>query len=281
MTAAANYRLLDFGNGRKLEQLGDYVIDRPCPAAVPTRPHRAAWPSAAACFDAKAKSWHFQRPWPSNLRVDCGRFAMPAKPTPYGHIGLFPEQQPNWRWLAEQAERLRGTEPQSPPPHGLNLFGYTGASSLAMAGAGVQVLHVDAAKPNVSAGRAAAEAAGLRSAIRWFVDDARKVVPRQQRRGQQFDLMVLDPPAYGHGPRGKSWRIERDLWPLLEGCLQLLKDPAALLVTGHSPEVDQHAVRDWLRRSCKPPRHLQAHRSKLHDTAGRPLDCGYTVRATW
>ena len=279
----ATYQLIDFGDGRKLESLAGYVIDRPSPAADATlkqMPER--WSSADARFDSREKRWQFIHPWPAELAIDCDGFQMPVRATPYGHIGLFPEQADNWKWLRTSA---------APPADriALNLFGYTGASTIAMASSGYQVAHVDAARPNVQATRSSAELNGLADApIRYLVDDAAKFVSREVRRGRRYETIVLDPPAYGHAPRGKAWRLERDLWPLLEDCLRLI-DPMRfrILITGHSPQVDESDAVRFLMQSNSfrdapsgTGLHIESGRSQLKDYHGRSLDAGFFVRVS-
>jgi 23S rRNA (cytosine1962-C5)-methyltransferase len=276
------YELIDFGDGRKLESLAGHVIDRPCPAAQGAKvvdPQR--WTEAAARFDTQSRKWTHHRAWPPDLDIDCGTFRMPVRPTPYGHVGVFPEQAANWHWLGQP----RPAETQ--PPLALNLFAYTGASTMALAMAGYHVAHVDAAKPNVQAARVAAEHNGMLDApIRYLVDDAAKFAAREIRRGRKYHTIVLDPPAYGHSPLGKAWRLERDLQPLLENCLELL-DPTAfrLLITGHSADVRQSDVTEFLGQSGFLGRAeaacgllIDSGRSQLNDKTGRSLDAGFYVR---
>lgn len=273
------YQLLDFGDGRKLESLAGYRIDRPSPAAGTQRCTRPSdWHEVDAIYHEDAKRWEFHRPWPDSLAIDCGAFTMPVRPTPYGHIGLFPEQHQNWRWLGE-------TAPPRDSVKALNLFGYTGASTIALVRAGYHVAHVDAAKPNVQSVRTAVAYNRLVDPpIRYLVDDAAKFAAREVRRDRRYHTIVLDPPAYGHGPTGKAWRLERDLWPLLDDCVALL-DPACfrLLITGHSPQVDQSDVTNYLKttRLWDSDDHgliLRAGRSQLRDVAGRRLDTGFSVQ---
>lgn len=276
------YELIDFGHGRKLESLAGYLIDRPSPPADDADPHRPdRWADADARFDAQTRSWTHRRPWPPNHCINCGAFRMPVRPTPYGHIGLFPEQADNWRWLA--AERVTPGDRRL----ALNLFGYTGATTMALVTAGYEVAHVDAARPNVRAVRTAAELNGLPDApIRYLVDDAAKFAAREVRRGRRYHTIVLDPPAYGHAAGSKAWRLQRDLWPLLEDCFRLLEPRSfRLLVTGHSPEVDQSEVAHFIEGSkilgAQHPQSgllLEAGRSQLKDEIGRPLDAGFYVR---
>ncbi|WP_231743767.1 class I SAM-dependent methyltransferase [Stieleria neptunia] len=281
------YRLLDFGQGRKLESFGGRILDRPSPAADGGRKHHPdLWAGADSVFHDDSRHWEHRTTWPADLRVECDGFRMPIAPTPFGHVGVFPEQAANWRWLRQTAARTGGNT------SGMNLFAYTGASSIVMAATGMNVAHVDAAKPNVSAARAAAELNGLADhPIRYLVDDAAKFTAREVRRGNRYQTIVLDPPAYGHGPSGKAWRLQRDLWPLLGDCLSLLTpDSFRLLITGHSPQVAGADVVDYLasrlpkKFSFSPRRFdsiVDSGRLTLDDSEGRKLDAGFFVRVTF
>jgi 23S rRNA (cytosine1962-C5)-methyltransferase len=286
------------------------------------------WQEADAFYDTERQSWTFRNPWPNALQLDCGGFWMPVQPTPYGHIGLFPEQASNWSWIRKRVTAWLGTDFERSSSMGLsasaaktvsttkrqgacatstlqsslqqddqafwglNLFGYTGASSLAMVSAGLSVAHVDAAKPNVQSCKLAAECNGWGDApVRYLVDDALKFSQREVRRGRRYQMVVLDPPAYGHSPAGKAWRLERDLWPLLDACVDLLADAFAILVTGHSPQVEAHDVVDYLRslpnfqrkisQSVGKKRsslQIDTGRSVLEATQGGRLDAGFYAR---
>lgn len=352
----AEYRLLDFGDGRKLEAIGDRVLDRPCPAAEGASKRSAQlWRTADSRFskEGKREGWLHRTPWPEDLTADCGGFSMPVAPTPFGHIGLFPEQRDNWAWIRRfgrlRAERATGATSQDrvqsvtvqPVLRVLNLFAYTGASTIAAASSlrivdrqsaaqfpgskdncgdlsvepdatAVEVVHVDAAKPNVEAAKRGAGLNGLgesgdrQVAIRFLVDDARKFVGREIRRGRSYDLIVLDPPAYGHGAKGAAWRLERDLWPLLDNCLQLLNPGTGrdtvgrdavgtdagrgglkgLLVTGHTAGCGPAEIRAWFRERAglaagEMLRREESGRAGLEDRCGRFLDAGFYVRLTW
>ena len=276
------YELIDFGDGRKLESIGGRIVDRPSPAAEGrSRLSREPWQRADSFFDAATRSWTHRTPWPSESSLDCGGFRMPIRPTPFGHISLFPEQAPNWDWLARRTAQIQGEI------QGLNLFGYTGASTMAMVSGGLPVVHVDAAKPNMQAARLAATLNGWQDRpIRYLVDDARKFAAREVRRKRCYHTIVLDPPAYGHGATGAAWRLARDLWPLLDDCLRLLSgDSFRLLVTGHSHDVDQSDVLQYLQQNDLMRRHADSSalrtevgRSQLKDKQGRSLDAGFYVR---
>ncbi len=274
------YQLIDFGAGKKLESLAGHRIVRPSPAAAGCLPRDPeAWRDIAAVYDSEARQWTHHRTWPEELTIDCGTFRMPVRPTPHGHIGLFPEQADNWDWLAATGP------PTESSGQALNLFAYTGASTLALVGAGFQVAHVDAAKPNVQAAGDAARCNPIEHPpIRFLVDDAARFAAREVRRGRRYHTIVMDPPAYGHAPSGRAWRLERDLWPLLDDCLKLL-DPRCfrLLITGHSPEVTEQDVITYLIQSGFLGRRdagllLRSGRSQLQDLAGRRLDAGFFVR---
>jgi 23S rRNA (cytosine1962-C5)-methyltransferase len=285
----SQYELIDFGHGRKLESLCGYLVDRPSVAASNAEAacDRRQWQAADAVYLASEQRWEFRRSWPAEIALRAGPFSLPFRATPFGHIGCFPEQLPHWRWLAEQVSQL-ATVTDAVAPRGLNLFAHTGGSTLAMAAAGASVTHLDAAKPSVTAARQAAAQSGLSAApIRYLVEDAPRYVSRELRRGQCYDLVVLDPPSYGHAPGGKTWRIQRDLWPLVDQSLRLLGGArSAMLITGHSVDVDQQQVGEYLRRQIGSGRRgsglqLQMGRSELVDRAGRCLDAGFYVRAAW
>lgn len=307
------YQLIDFGNGRKLESLAGRLIDRPSPAAEHTLPRDpAAWADADSYYDVPSRSWTHRTAWPESLAVEISAAAepqsqatvlrLPVQPTPFGHIGIFPEQQDNWRWLMRTAPVLdASSSPRSRQRHALNLFAYTGVSTMAMASSGMSVAHVDAAKPNVEAAKRTALASGMGDApVRYLVDDAAAFVQREIRRGNRYHTIVLDPPAYGHGPKSKrhpkssdkrpaqqaqAWRIGRDLPELLQNCFELISGNSfRMLVTGHSAEMDQADVLDLIQRNLSRRRigrlqpQVEAGRMTLTDPASRKLDAGFYVR---
>ncbi len=234
-----DYELLDFGDGRKLERFGAWVLDRPCPAAG-AKPQAAGWDRVTGRYDGERAAegrWSplVQR-WSSTecvIQVERLEISLALKPLPSGQDGVFPEQLFNWRWIARQVTRA------GQPPKVLNLFAYTGGSTLAAASAGAEVTHVDAAKSMVARARDNATASGLVDApIRWIVEDAFKFCQREVRRGILYDAVILDPPTYGHGPKGEEWSIQRDLLPLLKLCGELTAERRAfVLCTCHTPGI--------------------------------------------
>lgn len=244
-----SYQLLDFGQGRKLERFGEVVIDRPCPAAEGVRAANAAlWRSAEARFEGSrtgdgkwspvAEKW-VPAEWWFTHDGKGGKFRLRLDALPSGQIGVFPEQRENWEWIARQVGRAKPQADDAALLKVLNLFAYTGGSTLAAAVAGAEVVHVDAARSVVERARANAETSGLADRpIRWIVEDAVKFCQREVKRGNQYDAVILDPPTYGHGPKGESWKVSEHLLPLLELCGELTSERRAfVLVTCHSPGI--------------------------------------------
>ena len=226
----SDYALLDSGDGRKLERYGRYTVVRPEPQCFWKPRDPAAFARANAVFDPQqeeedAGRWRFDEQgtidaFPLSWRDVrfVGRF------TPFRHLAFFPEQAANWEWLEARIRNLQR-------PKVLNLFGYTGVASLAAAAAGAEVTHVDASNKSVAWARENAELSGLSDRpIRWIVDDARKYVAREVRRGAKYQGIILDPPKYGRGPTGEVWRLFEDMPGLLADCAALLADDADFLV---------------------------------------------------
>ena len=226
--AWSDYALLDSGHGRKLERYGRFSVVRPEPQCWWAPRDPGAFDRADAVFDPQdeedAGRWRFSgRPietFPLSWRDVrfTGRF------TPFRHLAFFPEQAANWEWLDGRIRQLER-------PRILNLFGYTGVASLAAAAAGAEVTHVDASKKSVNYARENAEQSGLAEhPIRWIVEDARKYVAREVRRGSKYHGIILDPPKYGRGPTGEVWRLFEDMPGLLKDCAALLADDADFLL---------------------------------------------------
>ena len=272
------YELLDFGSGRKLERFSGLILDRPSPAAEGIRATSPGlWKDADFRFRADGSPGWSEGSAPDKWRFSWQEVVLELKLSPFGHVGLFPEQISNWRWIQRLIQRSQG------PIRLLNLFGYTGGSTLAAAAAGAEVVHVDASKPTVEWARRNAERSGLTNVLtRWIVDDVRDFVEREQRRQAKYDLILLDPPAYGHGASGRDWKIERDLDPLMEKCLSLLSAaPHGFLLTGHSPipslEAGPIASKTWKALRAVFTKSSQ-HRVGLLDANRRKLDFGYAYR---
>lgn len=234
-TGWADYALLDSGNGRKLERYGPYTVVRPEPQCLWTpRQPASVWEAADAVFDPTdeedAGRWRFKGQPVERWPLSWGEVKFHGRFTAFRHLAFFPEQAANWAWLDEKV-RAAAAEGGDAPPRVLNLFGYTGVASLVMAAAGAAVTHVDASKKAVAWARENAALAGLSDRpVRWIVEDAKKYVAREVRRGSTYEGIILDPPKYGRGPDGQVWRLFEDLPELAGLCAQLLSENAKFLV---------------------------------------------------
>lgn len=229
--------LLDSGDGEKLERYGKIVIARPDPQALwLKRLPENDWKKANAWFTRTGEkaNWETDGTVSGRWAIDFADLKFYVKLSPFKHTGLFPEQASNWGWLRQQVES-RKLKVESPVSI-LNLFGYTGGASLACAQAGAAVCHVDSSKTAVAWARDNAELSGLKAKpIRWIVDDARAFVRREIKRGRKYDGIILDPPAFGHGPEGELWKIEEHFLGLLADCRALLSpQPLFFLINGYA-----------------------------------------------
>ena len=232
-----SYELLDSGEGMKLERFGAYVLARPDPEALWKKNlTQKEWDKADATYVRKGASgsWKTAKNFPKNWNVDFGGLQFELRPTSFKHIGIFPEQKSHWQWLSEKIEKRNtvGGEPVKV----LNLFAYTGGASLCAAKARAAVTHLDSSKVAISWARKNAELSGLaENPIRWIEDDALAFMKREVRRGNKYDVVIMDPPAFGHGSGGALWKIERDFYELFDLVEKVLSEnPVALLVNGYT-----------------------------------------------
>ena len=253
-----DYELLDSGEFEKLERFGDYILCRPEPKALWSKSlSQREWDSAVnmkfvpgAGFGKAGKedsgSWKMVRKMPEQWRIRYRKSlpgaanALPgaAKPldltlrlglTSFKHVGVFPEQAPNWDFIYSQTSRLAERFKGGEAPKVLNLFAYTGAASLAAKAAGADVTHLDSVRQVVSWARNNMELSGLDN-VRWVVEDAMKFVKREAKRGKRYNGIILDPPAYGHGPNGETWKLDELLYELLSGVAAILEPKDAFMV---------------------------------------------------
>lgn len=236
------YALLDFGNGTRHEQWGPYSLLRPDPTALGAPAFPENWAKADAIYKGeKGKGeWETKTPLPEHWSTEFDDLKLVTRLTPYKHTGVFPEQAQNWRQARAFAKKANR------PLNILNLFAYTGAATVALAKDGHFVTHVDASKPAIAWAKENAVLNELPAdRTRWILEDAPTFVARELKRGKKYDGIILDPPAYGHGTAGKTWRMERDLAPLLENCCLLLSEkPAFLILNGYA----KHDTPDSFRR---------------------------------
>lgn len=247
--AFPGHALLDSGEGEKLERFGEVVLRRPDPQALwRRRLPEADWRAADLGFVRESDRGGRWEPGPGvrpflrgpepSWTVDFRDARLVVRPTPFKHVGLFPEQAANWELVRTAGETLG--HPGGAPPRLLNLFGYTGAASVLAALQGWEVTHVDASRASVAWLRENMAASGLgERAIRVFVDDALALARREVRRGSRYHAVLLDPPHYGRGPKGEKWQLETGLAPLLEAVRDLLEERSLLVLStyavGYSP----------------------------------------------
>ena len=262
-----DYELIDSGQGEKLERFGEIVLSRPDPQSLWYKKlSQDEWKKAIGHFDRRGNDgvWTMKNGKIDRWPIEVAGLKFWVKPSSFKHVGIFPEQSTNWEWLGNlirsslppheegdlRARRreheefsskkisvpLKHEEGENDAIQVLNLFGYTGGATLACAKAGASVVHVDSSKTAMTWARDNAELSGLKDKpVRWILDDAREFVRREVKRGNKYDGIIMDPPAFGHGPESELWKIEEHFLPLVDQCIQLLKDkPLFFLINGYS-----------------------------------------------
>ncbi|MDO7740289.1 MAG: class I SAM-dependent methyltransferase [Flavobacteriales bacterium] len=228
----AEYEILDSGDGARLERFGPVVLERPDPGAMwPRRLTVADWDRANAHFEPTGKSTGYwvkhgsaKDRWNMNYKSDRLNLTFQLEMTKFKHVGLFPEQAENWEYIAEHLK---------PGNRFLNLFAYTGGASIAARAAGADVTHVDAIRQVIDWTRVNMELSGL-DGIRWVVEDALKFAEREQKRGNTYDGIVLDPPTWGLGPKGEKWRLEDQLTRLCEAVADIVSPNGFIIMNTYS-----------------------------------------------
>ncbi|MDE6058551.1 MAG: class I SAM-dependent methyltransferase [Clostridia bacterium] len=269
-----DYAVLATGDGYKLERWGDVTLLRPDPQVIWGASYDLfSDPRIDAVYRRSEKgggAWEYRRKIPESWKIGYRDLTFSIKPMGFKHTGLFPEQAVNWDKCSSLI-RSAGRKIKV-----LNLFAYTGGASVALAKAGAEVTHVDAAKGMVERAGENARLSGITSGIRYIVDDCVKFVQREIRRGNQYDAIVMDPPSYGRGPGGEMWKIETGLYPFVKLCTQLLSDNALFVLinsytTGLQPAVLSNLLTLSLSgRGGK----IEAYEVGLPTEEGIPLPCG-------
>ena len=292
-----DYELIDSGDFSKLERWGSYVTIRPEPKALwPKALSDAEWRRVAhtefkpgAGFGKAGKedsgTWNMlhkmQEQWTIGYRAV--GFNLRLGLTSFKHVGVFPEQAPNWDFIAQSVGDIARKQAQAPKV--LNLFAYTGAASLAALKAGAEVTHLDAVRQVVTWARGNMELSGM-DGIRWIIEDALKFAKREARRGNKYQGIILDPPAYGHGPDGERWKLDECLYELLQACAAILAPENSFLVlnlysNGYSAVLADTLVRNAFCPAGSPqPQRLDYGELVLRDRAGRALPLSVFSRLT-
>lgn len=269
-----DYELLDSGHLKKYERFGSVRVVRPEPLALWFPKDETAWdPDAIYVQNGREGRWNITRDLPRPWTLSWNDLTFGLRLASFKHVGLFPEQAVNWEYVRREL------------PHSaslLNLFGYTGGASVAMAQRGVQVVHVDASKPAIHAGRENQKLSGLETAsIRWIVDDAMKFVKREVRRKHNYDAILMDPPIFGRGPEGELWQFETDLVPLLQVCKNILAQNGLLVVNAYALGFPAVAIEEAVRCVFPKATSVESVELLLRESGHREffLPAGVTVRA--
>lgn len=241
-----DYEMIDTSGGEKLERWGTHVLVRPDPQIIwNTKKEHPLWKRADARYHRSNKGggqWEFFKTLPESWTVSYRSLKFRIRPTGFKHTGLFPEQAVNWSLLMDTIQNANR------PLKVLNLFAYTGGATLACAAAGAEVCHVDASKGMVAWARENAALSNLSDRpIRWIVDDCEKFVAREIKRGKRYDIVIMDPPSYGRGPGGEVWKLEDQIYQMVDLCSGVLSDDPALFLlnsytTGLPPSVMQYLL---------------------------------------
>ena len=268
-----DYSIIATGDGYKLERWGEHTLLRPDPQVI----WQAQRDLFSLPYDAVYRrsekgggAWEFKKSLPPEWNIRYNELTFKVKPMGFKHTGLFPEQAVNWERTAALVKNAGRSIKV------LNLFAYTGGATVALAKAGAEVTHVDAAKGMVERAGENARLSGLTSGIRYIIDDCKKFVQREIRRGNRYDAVVMDPPSYGRGPGGEMWKIESELFPFVKLCSEVLSDnPLFFLINSYTTGL-QPAVLSNILTLC-----LAGHRGKveayevgLPTEEGIPLPCG-------
>lgn len=276
----ADYGLIDSGHGRKLERYGRFRFIRPEPQAM-WAPASADWKADGEFIPGADEDGGGR--WQLSADVPAGGWPLAwreakftASNTPFRHLGFFPDMAPVWDWMRA---RIDGAA----DPECLNLFGYTGVGTLALAAARARMVHVDASKKSVEAARGNAALSGMTDKpIRWLVEDAGKFVAREVRRGRRYDGIILDPPKWGRGPNGEVWKLEEGLPGLIADCRQLLDaDSRFLFLTVYAVRLSAIAIGELVRQQFADlPGRVEAGELTVREEA-RGLELPTAIFARW
>jgi 23S rRNA (cytosine1962-C5)-methyltransferase len=272
-----DYELIDAGNGRRLERWGGYILDRPDPQALWPCHNPAAWGKADAVYhrgNHGGGSWEYRRKLPEEWKIRYGELTFKVRPTGFKHTGLFPEQAYNWDKIGDIIARAEK------PVKVINLFGYTGAATVAAAHAGADVCHVDSARGMLGWCKENAALSGIpEERIRLIPEDCMKFVLREAKRAKTYDAVMMDPPSFGRGAKGEVWKLETDLMPLLSACVKILSEkPLFFLINSYTAGISPIVAANMLMSLNLPFNNISYGELALTTGGGkRLLPCGLTV----
>lgn len=247
-----DYKLIDTGNGEKLENWNGIILRRPDPQAMWPINNTKIWNQVDGFYHRNDKGggyWDFNKKLEDYWTVKYKKLTFKVSPTNFKHTGLFPEQAVNWDFMIEKIKN------SSRPIKVLNLFAYTGGATMACSSAGaIEVVHVDAAKGMVEWAKENMRLSHLENnRIRFIVDDCLKFVLREQRRGNKYDAIIMDPPSYGRGPNGEVWKFEHNLYNLINACMNILSDkPLFFLINAYTTGISSTVLENILKTTLVP-----------------------------
>ena len=247
-----DYQILATGDGLKLERWKDVYLLRPDPQVIwPAQIDLASYPKLNAKYNriGGGGKWEIVRPFADKWQVHWRNLCFEIKPMGFKHTGLFPEQAANWAKMIDILSIARKTREE--PIKVLNLFAYTGGATVACTSAGAVVTHVDSAKNMVEVAKHNMQLSGLEDRpVRYIVDDCKKFVQREIRRGNKYDAVIMDPPSYGRGPTGEMWKIEENLFELVQLCKEILSDkPVFFLINSYTTGLQPTVIGNILHRA--------------------------------
>lgn len=275
-----DYQLLDSGNGKRLERFGKYILIRPDPQCLwkPSLP-ASEWQKADVVFTPEGREkgkWVKKSNIPNNWQMAYSDLKFSIHLSPFKHTGVFPEQAAHWEFIKSVISHQSSAISK---PKILNLFGYTGIASLAAAAAGAEVTHIDASYPTIGWARENQKLSGLeQKPIRWILDDCLKFVEREVRRGNKYEGIIMDPPVYGHGPKGEKWDFNVSFPRLLDCCIKLLSDKKLFLIinayaVSASSVMLENMLKDYFKQGT-----IESGELALEEKSGRKLSTGIFAR---
>ncbi len=276
-----DYQLIDSGDGKRLERFGKYILIRPDPQCLwkPSQP-ASEWQKADAVFrpDGREKGqWVKNKKLSNNWQIGYSDLKFSVHLSPFKHTGVFPEQAAHWEFIKEKTQQAISDKQKEIKV--LNLFGYTGIATLAAASAGAQVTHVDASYPTIGWARENQKLSDLdNKPIRWILDDCLKFVEREVRRGTQYEGIIMDPPVYGHGPKGEKWDFNVSFPRLLDLCIKLMSSKKAFLIinayaVSASSVMLENMLKDYFKDGV-----IESGELVLQEKSGRNLSTGIFAR---
>lgn len=281
-----DFRIIATGDGMKLEKWGGVTLLRPDPQVIwHASTDLYAYSGVNAVYRRSEKGgggWQIKKPFPAQWTINYRDLTFSIKPMGFKHTGLFPEQAVNWDYMRSLIEGRKAKFPDQKVKV-LNLFAYTGGASVACAKSGAEVTHVDAAKGMVERAGENARLSGIESGIRYIIDDCSKFVAREKRRGNRYDAIIMDPPSYGRGPSGETWKIENDIYDFVLSCVELLSDnPLFVLINSYTTGLQPTVIKNVLSLALPNAADVSAYEVGLPtQERGVTLPCGCSGIATF